>query len=118
VIGDHLEGGEEAVLLRGEVAVDGATGDAGRGRDPGDRRLVVTMLGDGGDNAGGKPLTLVLDHELAGQSVTARRQPGSPCWAWDPAERLVGAIEKAAVIALSQTQTHFAAAAPKLAHLS
>jgi hypothetical protein len=75
---DLVEGGEEALLLRVEVAVEGAPRDTGRGGDLGDRRLVVAELRDGGDDAGGEAVPLVLDDEVPRQAVTAGGKAREP----------------------------------------
>src|SRR4051794_27273102 len=71
----ELRGGEEAVLLGGEVLVEGVAGDAGTADDVGDRDGAVTLLhrllGEGGDYAG----PLVLGDELSRQLMPTRWHP-------------------------------------------
>src|ERR1044072_3398041 len=68
-----LGGGEEAVLLGGEVLVEGVAGDAGATHDVGHGNRAValfdSLLGEGGDDA----CALVLGDELAWQWVPYRR---------------------------------------------
>ena len=78
VVRDLVEGREEALFLRVEVAVEGAPRDAGRRRDLGDGRLVVAELGDGGDDPGREAVALVLGDEIARQAMAAGGKARKP----------------------------------------
>ena len=64
VLDAHLIGGGEAVLLVGEVLVEGAPREPGALGDRGDRRLVVAALGDRFDDRRDQALALVLHDHL------------------------------------------------------
>ena len=68
----ELRSGEEAVLLGGEVLIEGVAGDARPAHDVGDGDRAVSLLhgllGEGGDYAG----PLVLGDELSWQCVPSR----------------------------------------------
>ena len=83
--GDQLVGVEVCLLFGGEEGVEGAAGNARRGGDLADGGVVVAVLGDGGDHAGGEAASLVGGDEGAGQAVAAggqARQPGRRLAVW------------------------------------
>ena len=73
-----VEGGEEALLLAGELLVEGREGDARRLGDQLDRGLLVAALGDQLRGRQQHPLALVLGDEVARDQVPSRGHLGEP----------------------------------------
>ena len=70
-----LLGGGEALLLVGEVVVEGVAGDGGGLDDVGDRHLFVAALGDDPRDRFDQAPELVRAHLLGGQRVAPAGQP-------------------------------------------
>src|SRR5262249_61603037 len=78
VVEDQVVGGQEALLLGGEVLVEGPTGDAGVGRDVGDRGVGEPAPADRFGQTGGQALALGVDGELPWQALTPTPKTGEP----------------------------------------
>ena len=71
----RLGRGQEALLLVGEVAVEGAAGDPGELDQVGDRGRLVALLGDRRDHRGEEPFALVALRLVARHAATRAHHP-------------------------------------------
>ena len=76
LLGDRVESRDEALVLAVEVLVEGAPRDRRVAGDVGDRGAAVAFFGDRLGEAGDQSLTLVVDDEVAGQSMPSGREAG------------------------------------------